>query len=192
MLRPPLAELGAGLVAATLIAPRYFARVGDRLIAYGSALMALAAGAVAIGVATTHPSGPTPELIAGLSILCIGPGIVVPGLIHAVLRSVPAESAGSASGVLTTAQQMGNALGVAIAGAIFFGALGDGVGAHAYDRAFAIALGWSVATAALSTVLALRVAAAAPPAARDAAGADTVRPAMAVDKQQLEVARRAA
>jgi predicted MFS family arabinose efflux permease len=184
--------LAVPFVAATLIAPRYFARVGDRLIAYGSALMALAATAVAIGVATTHPSGPTPELIAGLSILCIGPGIVVPGLIHAVLRSVPAQSAGSASGVLTTAQQMGNALGVAIAGAIFFGALGDGVGAHAYDRAFAIALAWSVATAALSTVLALRVAAAAPAAARDAAGADTVRPAMAVDKQQLEVARRAA
>jgi EmrB/QacA subfamily drug resistance transporter len=184
--------LAVPFVAATLIAPRYFARVGDRLIAYGSALMAPTAGAVAIGVATTHPSGPTPELIAGLSILCIGPGIVVPGLIHAVLRSVPAESAGSASGVLTTAQQMGNALGVAIAGAIFFGALGDGVGAHAYDRAFAIALAWSVATAALSTVLALRVAAAAPPRARDAAGADTVRPAMGVDTQQLEVARRAA
>ena len=184
--------LAVPFVAATLIAPRYFARVGDRLIAYGSALMALTAGAVAIGVATTHPSGPTPELIAGLSILCIGPGIVVPGLIHAVLRSVPAESAGSASGVLTTAQQMGNALGVAIAGAIFFGALGDGVGAHAYDRAFAIALAWSVATAALSTVLALRVAAAASPPARDAAGADTVRPAMAVDTQQLEVTRRAA
>jgi hypothetical protein len=41
-------------------------------------------------------------------------------------------------------------------------------------------------------VLALRVAAAAPPPARDAAGADTVRPAMGVDTQQLEVARRAA
>jgi hypothetical protein len=66
------------------------------------------------------------------------------------------------------------------------------IGAHAYDRAFAIALTWSVATAALSTVLALRVAATAPPAAHDAAGADTVRPAMAVDKQQLEVAQRAA
>jgi MFS family permease len=109
-----------------------------------------------------------------------------------VLRSVPAQSAGSASGLLTTAQQMGNALGVAIAGAIFFGALGDGVGAHAYDRAFAIALAWSLATAALSTVLALRVAAAGPTTTRDAAGADTVRPAMAVDTQQLEVTRRAA
>jgi EmrB/QacA subfamily drug resistance transporter len=181
--------LAVPFVAATLIAPRYFARVGDRLIAYGSALMALAAGAVALGVATTHPSGPTPALIAGLSILCIGPGIVVPGVINAVLRSVPAASAGSASGVLTTAQQMGNALGVAIAGALFFGVLGDGVSARAYDRAFAIALGWSMATAALSTVLALRVAARQP--ARDASGADSVPRAMAV-AQQPEVARRAA
>jgi EmrB/QacA subfamily drug resistance transporter len=182
----PLAVL---FVAATLIAPRYFARIGDRLIAVGSALMALAAAAVAIGVATTHPSGPTPLLIGGLSILCVGPGIVVPGVINAVLRSVPPESAGSASGVMTTAQQMGNALGVAIAGALFFAVLGDGAGAHAYDRAFAIALGWTVATAALSTVLALRVAA-SERAERSAEPADTVR-SMAI-AQQPEVARRAA
>lgn len=51
--------------------------------------------------------------------------------LHAALRSVPPESAGSASGVLTTAQQIGNALGVAIAGAVFFGALGDASSAHA-------------------------------------------------------------
>jgi EmrB/QacA subfamily drug resistance transporter len=181
--------LAVPFVAATLIAPRYFARFGDRLIAFGSAVMALAAGGVAIGVAATHPTGVTPALIVGLSIVCIGPGIVVPGVINAVLRSVPPESAGSASGVLTTAQQIGNALGVAIAGALFFGALGDGVGARAYDRAFAIGLAWSVATAALSTVLALRVAARP---ARDASGADTVSPAMAVAKPHSEVARRAA
>jgi hypothetical protein len=90
---------------------------------------------------------------------------------------------------LTTAQQIGNALGVAIAGGLFFGALGDGVGARAYDRAFAIGLAWSVATAALSTVLALRVAARP---AHDASGADTVSPAMAVAKPHPEVARRAA
>jgi EmrB/QacA subfamily drug resistance transporter len=181
--------LAVPFVAATLVAPRYFARIGDRLIALGSAVMALAAGAVAIGVATTHPAGMTPVLVAGLAIMCIGPGIVVPGLIHVALRSVPAASAGSASGVLTTAQQMGNALGVAIAGALFFGVLGDGAGARAYDRAFAIALGWSVATAALSTVLALRIAACQP--GRDASGADSVPRAMAV-AQQPEVARRAA
>jgi EmrB/QacA subfamily drug resistance transporter len=181
--------LAVAFVAATLIAPRYFARIGDRLLAYGTTVMALGAGAVAIGVATTHPAGTTPVLVAGLSIMCLGPGIVVPGLIHAVLRSVPAESAGSASGVLTTAQQMGNALGVAIAGAIFFGVLGDGAGAHAYDRAFAIALCWSVATAALSTVLALGVA--SPRPTRAASDADSVPRAMPV-AEQPEVTRRAA
>jgi hypothetical protein len=41
-------------------------------------------------------------------------------------------------------------------------------------------------------VLGLRVAAASPPPAHDAAGADTVRPGMAVDQQHLEVARRGA
>jgi EmrB/QacA subfamily drug resistance transporter len=182
--------LAIPFVAATLIAPRFFARVGDRLIAFGSALMAAAAGLVAIGVAITHPAGPTPALIGGLAIMTIGPGIVVPGLIHVVLRAVPPESAGSASGVVTTAQQIGNALGVAIAGALFFGVLGDGSGAHAYDRAFAIALAWSVATAALSTVLALRVAAAE--TARDASGADSVPRVMAVATPQPEVTRRAA
>src|SRR2546423_15693794 len=76
-----------------------------------------------------------------------------------VLRPPGAESAGSASGVLTTAQQIGNALGVAIAGVVFFGVLGDARGARAYDRAFAIALAWTVATAAMSALMALRLAA---------------------------------
>jgi hypothetical protein len=92
--------------------------------------------------------------------------------------------------VVTTAQQIGNALGVAIAGALFFGVLGDASSAHAYDRAFAIALTWSVATAALSTVLALLVA--RPRRTRDASGADSVPRAMAVVTRQPEVTRRAA
>jgi hypothetical protein len=66
--------------------------------------------------------------------------------------------------------------------------LGDGSGAHAYDRAFAIALGWSVLTAALSAVLALRVAAAEPAPA--ASGADSVPRVMAAATP--EVNRRAA
>jgi predicted MFS family arabinose efflux permease len=192
-----LSPLGSGLaftplavpfVAATLVAPRLFARVGDRLIAAGAALMAVAAGLVALGVAATHPSSATPELIGVLAIMCIGPGIVVPGLIHAALRPVPPHSAGSASGVLSSAQQIGNALGVAVAGALFFGVLGDGSGAHAYDRAFAIALGWSVLTAALSALLALRVAAAQPALA--ASVADSVPRVMAAATP--EVTRRAA
>jgi MFS family permease len=193
-----MSPLGSGLaftplavlfVAASLVAPRLFARVGERLIAVGAAIMALSAAGVAITVAATRPSHTTAALVAGLALLCVGPGIVVPGVINAVLRSVPQESAGSASGVLSTAQQIGNALGVAIAGAIFFGVLGDATGAHAYDRAFAIALAWTVGTAAVSVLLALRLA-----TVRDAPAdaAASVPSSMPVADEQLEVARRAA
>ena len=182
----PLAVL---FVGATLIAPRLFARVGERLIAAGAGIMAVGAAGVALGVAASRPSTTTPALIAGLSILCVGPGIVVPGVINAVLRSVPTTAAGSASGVVSTAQQIGNALGVAIAGAIFFGVLGDATGAHAYDRAFAIALAWTVGTATVSVLLALRLA-----TVRDAPAdaAASVPSSMPVADEQFEVARRAA
>jgi len=181
----PLAVL---FVAASLVAPRLFARVGERLIAAGAAVMALSAAGVAIAVAASRPSGTTAVLIAGLAVMCVGPGIVVPGVINAVLRSVPTDSAGSASGVLSTAQQIGNALGVAIAGAVFFGVLGDAHGARAYDRAFAIALAWTVATAAISALLALRLAADRGAATAAASVPDRVRP----DDVLPELGRRAA
>jgi predicted MFS family arabinose efflux permease len=49
-----------------------------------------------------------------------------------VLSSVQPEHAGSASGILSTVQQVGNALGVAVTGVLFFTMLGSG-----YSPAFA-------------------------------------------------------
>jgi hypothetical protein len=66
--------------------------------------------------------------------------------------------------------------------------LGDAGGAHAYDRAFAIALAWTVFTATLSTLLALRLAQRGAPAEATA----SVPSAMTRADEQLEVARRAA
>jgi hypothetical protein len=50
---------------------------------------------------------------AGLALL------VIP-LVNVVLAAVPTEAAGGASGLFSTAQQLGGAIGVAIAGTIFF------------------------------------------------------------------------
>src|SRR2546423_1571440 len=57
-----------------------------------------------------------------------GMGLAVPSLIHLVLQTVPPSDAGAASGMLVTAQQIGNALGVAFLGTIFFAELGAGSG----------------------------------------------------------------
>jgi hypothetical protein len=89
-----------------------------------------------------------------------GMGFFIPTLIGVVLRGVPSDEAGSASGMLTTAQQLGNALGVAIVGTVFFGALGDGVGGAAYGRAFAAAAAIQVIAGTVGAVLVMRSASA--------------------------------
>jgi hypothetical protein len=64
-----------------------------------------------------------------------GIGLVFAPLFAAVLAGVPAADAGAASGVLNTAQQIGNALGVTVVGLVFFGTLGERTGREAYADA---------------------------------------------------------
>jgi hypothetical protein len=70
-----------------------------------------------------------------------------------VLAAVPSQAAGGASGLFSTAQQLGGALGVAVVGTIFFGQLG----AHSFTQAFThglpVTAGLFLAAAALSLML---------------------------------------
>jgi MFS family permease len=143
--------LAVAFVAASLIAPRLFARAGDRLLVAGTALAA--AGAAGM-IATVSTTSAVAALLPGMVVLGAGAGIVMPGIIHATLRGVPPDSAGSASGVLATAQQAGAALGVAGAGTLYFAALpGD------FAAAFQIATAWTLAGAGIGALLALPLAA---------------------------------
>jgi hypothetical protein len=56
----------------------------------------------------------------------LGLGLVVPTLIDVVLAGVDPRDAGTASGALNTALQLGASIGVALIGVVFFGALPDG------------------------------------------------------------------
>jgi hypothetical protein len=69
---------------------------------------------------------------------------------------VPPADAGSASGTLVTSQQIGNALGVATIGTIFFGQLGSASGAAAYGDAFSISLAVQALFALTAAVLVSR------------------------------------
>src|SRR6266571_3076278 len=57
----------------------------------------------------------------GRAILSLG--CTIPPLLNVILAGISGRNAGSASGVLSTTQQVGGALGVAIIGVIFFGLL---------------------------------------------------------------------
>ena len=73
-----------------------------------------------------------------------------------MLRAVPASDAGAASGTLVTAQQIGNALGVAIIGTVFFSELGAGTTAGSFGDAFSVAMAIQAIFALTAAVLVAR------------------------------------
>ncbi|MFD0308642.1 MFS transporter [Streptomyces sp. NPDC127119] len=65
------------------------------------------------------------QMALPLVVMGLGMGLIVAPLTDAVLSEVPREHAGSASGLINTVQQMGNALGLALVSVVFFGTMSD-------------------------------------------------------------------
>ena len=156
--------LAIAFVAASLAGPRLAAGVRDRLPQVGAATAA--AGLVATAAVVTGPAAGSVSLVLVLALLPVGAGmgLAVPTIIHLVLATVPAGDAGAASGMLTTAQQVGNALGVAVVGTVFFAALGGRSGPGAYGDALAVAMALQAVLALLSAALVARARERAPAA----------------------------
>jgi EmrB/QacA subfamily drug resistance transporter len=86
------------------------------------------------------------QMALPLVVMGVGMGLIVAPLTDAVLSDVPREHSGSASGLINTVQQMGNALGLGLVSVVYFGEIGDDllpaqVG-PAFAHAFPHALGW--------------------------------------------------
>jgi hypothetical protein len=96
-------------------------RLGKRILSLGCVLLLLGMAALWLTVRAAGTGVTSVEMIPALALSGAGLGFVVAPLINIILAGTKPESAGSASGVLTTVQQIGGALGVAVIGIIFFG-----------------------------------------------------------------------
>jgi MFS family permease len=123
--------LAAAFVATSLRAPALTLRYGRWLIATGALTLAAGFGALLAAVSEIGAAGSLWTLVPGLLLVGAGQGLTITPLTATVLSHAEPERAGTVSGVLSTMQQMGNALGVAITGVIFFSALRNGF-AHAF------------------------------------------------------------
>ncbi len=99
-------------------------RLGTNLLTVGAAIIVI--GMLAL-IVTLHEGG------TGISSWQVAPVLLIPGigfgcflapLTNLVLSGIPGREAGAASGVLSTVQQVGGALGLAVIGLILFGLLG--------------------------------------------------------------------
>ncbi|MFI5777423.1 MFS transporter [Nocardia sp. NPDC051570] len=152
------APLGVCFAASSFfLAPRVANRIGNRVMVVGTAT-SLIGLFITLGVLSWFgPQVTALALIPGMMIVGTGNGLTIPSVIGAVLSSgIPARQAGMAAGVLTTAQQFGNAIGATVLGVIFFSALGSATATGDYVNAMrAAGLG---AVVVLAVVLAAALA----------------------------------
>ena len=84
-------------------------------------MLALAVGEIGVG-------GDVVALVPGLILVGAGMGLGITPLATLIMSGMKPEHAGATSGVLATVQNVGNAIGVAVLGVLFFGAVHSGIG----------------------------------------------------------------
>lgn len=138
--------LGIGFLASSMASQRLAARYGRQALAAGA--LVLAVGLVLFRVTA---DGSTLSLIPAFVVDGAGIGLVMAPLTATVLSGLTPQHAGSAAGMLSSTQQVGNALGVALIGIVFYGA-GPNV-VHAFEVSIPYLVGLAIGVAALVQLL---------------------------------------
>jgi MFS family permease len=128
-------------------------RLGRRLTTTGVAAMAAGMAGVLAAVRLAGPVPGTWPLAPGLALAGVGMGLVAPTLVDVTLVHVRPSDAGAASGIITTAGQLGGAFGVAAIGAVFFHALSGARSASAYNTAFTDAVIYEIGVFVFAALL---------------------------------------
>jgi EmrB/QacA subfamily drug resistance transporter len=144
--------LAVAYLGTSLRAPALTARLGRRLIAVAALTLAAGHALLLASVAVVGTGGSIVALVPGLVLAGAGKGLAITPLTATVMAGADAEHAGALSGVFSTTQQVGNALGVAVTGVIFFGALHSGF-APAFERSLAEIAGLLLVVAAMTRLL---------------------------------------
>jgi len=145
--------------ASAHLASRLLPRAGSRVLIVAG-LVVMGGGALLL-TGVTARSGYLAGFLPGLLVVGLGTGLVLPATAITAMNDIAHDRAGLASGLMTTAHEIGAALGVAVFSAVAV-ATGGGIAAG-YRHGFMIG---AAAACGLAVVAALLV-----PAVRPAAGA---------------------
>jgi hypothetical protein len=92
------------------------------------------------GIGSAGGLGQTLWLVPGMFVHGAGMGMTLAPITSQVLAAVAPRHIGSAAGILATVVQVGGAVGVALIGIVFYGALSPVAPGHGYPRAFELSL----------------------------------------------------
>ena len=139
------AAVGAG-VGGGLLAPKF----GRRVLHGGVAAMALGIAGVALSVQHWGASLTSLELSPSYGLAGLGMGFMIATYFGIIVSSIDDEETGSAGGVMNALQQLGNTLGAALFGTLYFDGLSAG---HTSVDSATDTLLWAVLVTALCVPL---------------------------------------
>jgi hypothetical protein len=145
------------VLVASITASRFAALHRTKFLFGGFASLCAGLATVVVGLALTRDGDARAAVATGLALYGLGHGSVSPIMYSTVLSGVPLRSAGAASGVLSTCQQVASALGVAVIGLIFSTALAGRTGPMAHAGAASCALAVNLATMVIAAYLSTRL-----------------------------------
>lgn len=114
------------LAAASARSAAIVRRIGTWVLLVGAILLLIGISGVIVTARWAGPGLTGWDLVPSLLFGGAGTGMVLAPVINVLLAGIRTEDAGAASGVLSTMQQIGAALGIAVIGIIFFGLLRTG------------------------------------------------------------------
>jgi EmrB/QacA subfamily drug resistance transporter len=147
-----LAFLGSSL-ASVRVQPK----LGSRIINLGAGLMIVGLVSLLALAAMRGASLTGLALAPVLIVYGTGQGFVMPTLINTILINIRGHDAGSASGVLSTVQQVSFAAGVAVIGTVFFSALDGRIDTTSFVAALRTAFSVNIALLFVTFFLILRI-----------------------------------
>lgn len=151
------APASVGFIAASLYAPRLVTRYGTQAITTGAIGYALSFAWLIGQVAWAGPQLEPAHLIPALIFLGASQGLIMTPLLNLILGFIDETQAGMASGVISSIQQIGAALGVAVVGFLFNAGRNAGSAALSqaehYVSAFSMGLTYNLVASLLVSLL---------------------------------------
>ena len=146
--------LGAGFLLTSVAGGGLVARLGRQALALGAGLRTAGLLGLWLVVRAHGTSGEILWVALPMAVDGAGQGLVTGPLLSRVLLGVRPQVAGAGSGVLASAQQVGNSVGVALIGAVFVAARHSGASiAGAFGGCLLVLAGLSLLVAGLVQLL---------------------------------------
>ncbi|MGI8879982.1 MAG: MFS transporter [Jatrophihabitans sp.] len=140
--------IGGGYIASSIGSAAVVGRLGRQTVTIGAFGMIVGLEMLSLAVQHIGTDGAVVWLLPGLIVDGAGMGLIIAPMASIVLARVARQNAGAASGVLSTAMQIGGALGVAVIGIIFYGSLQhSGSSPSAVPHAFTASVDFLIAVA---------------------------------------------